>query len=307
MCLSAAAMAQGTTPVQETRSPEATFRGGVEAVGITVTIRDSRGRVVRDLAAGDFEVFDSGFLTPITDFFSGEAPISLAILMDISGSMAVGDNMARARNAVSMLMGAFQPTDEAALFTFDSKLRQVVSFTSSIESIRQASLEGRPWGVTSLFDSIKETAELVAERSNKHRALLVITDGADNASRLTPAEVSGIASSIDVPVYVVVAVSPLDLDGEHPFDEAAIAKLTEGPLGNLARWTGGDMRMVSRPEHTQQAVQDLMTELRHQYVISFEPGTRPGWHPIEVRLRKKNMFAHTRGGYVAGPSRSGSR
>ena len=88
MCLSAAVQAQGSTPVQGTQSPEATFRGGIEAVGITVTIRDSRGKVVRDLAAGDFEVFDSGSLTPITDFFSGEAPISLAILMDISGSMA---------------------------------------------------------------------------------------------------------------------------------------------------------------------------------------------------------------------------
>lgn len=307
MCLSAAVLAQGSTPVQGTQSPEATFRGGTEAVGITVTIRDSRGKVIRDLAAGDFEVFDSGSLTPITDFFSGEAPISLAILMDISGSMAVGDNMARARTAVAMLTGAFQPTDEAALFTFDSKLRQVASFTSSIETIRQASLEGRPWGVTSLFDSIKETAELVAGRSNKHRALLVITDGVDTVSKLTPTEVSGIAASVQVPVYLLSVVTPTDHAGEELAAETEKRRAESATLADLARWTGGDMRMVSRPEHTQQAVQDLMTELRYQYVISFEPGSRPGWHPIEVRLRKKNMFAHTRGGYVAGPSRSGSR
>jgi Ca-activated chloride channel family protein len=298
---SAGAVAQEQAP-----APEATFRGGVEAVAVTVTIRDARGRVVRDLAAQDFEVIDSGSLTPITDFFAGESPVSLALLMDISGSMAVGDNIARAREAVSMLTAAFQPLDEAALFTFDSKLRQVVPFTSDLSTLREASLSGRPWGVTSLFDSIKEVTEFVAARPNRHRALLVITDGVDTASRLTATEVSGIAASIDVPVYLLSVVTPADHTGEDqavvPGNERAEQAVT---LADLARWTGGSMRMVSRPAHTQQAVQDLMTELRHQYVISFEPGTRPGWHPIEVRLRKKNMFAHTRGGYLASPARSG--
>jgi VWFA-related protein len=284
-----------------------TFRGGIEAVAVTVTIRDSRGRVVQDLTQADFEIFDSGSLSPITDFFAGETPISLAILMDISGSMAVGDNIARAREAVTMLTAAFQPNDEAALFTFDSKLQQVVPFTTSLNDIRRASLTGRPWGVTSLFDSIKETAEIVAERANKHRALLVITDGVDTASRLTPTEVSGIASSIDVPVYLLSVLTPTEHDGEEQTVVAERVRADSATLADLARWTGGDLRKVSRPMHTQMAVQDLMTELRHQYVISFEPGTRPGWHPIEVRVRKRNMIAHTRGGYVAGPARSGSR
>ncbi len=278
----------------------------MEAVAISVTIRDSRGRVVRDLKKTDFEVFDSGSLTTVTDFFAGEGPISLAILMDVSGSMAVGNNIIRSREAIGMLMAAFRPGDEAALFTFDSRLRQVVSFTEDLDSVKRASFEGRPWGVTSLFDSIKGAAEQVAERANRHRALLVITDGVDTASQMTAAEVSGVASSIDVPVYLLSVVTPADHLGDELAAVTEKARAESATLADLANWTGGEMRTVSRPAQTQLAVEDLMTELRHQYVISFEPGTRPGWHPIEVRLRKRNMFAHTRGGYVAGPARSGS-
>jgi Ca-activated chloride channel family protein len=286
-------------------SGQTTFKGGVEAVAISVTIRDSRGRVIKDLQATDFELFDSGSLTPITDFFAGEGPVSVAVLMDVSGSMAVGDNISRAREAVTMLAAALQPGDEVALFTFDSRLQQVIPFTSNVAALRDASLTGRPWGVTSLFDSIGETARVVAERANRHRALLVITDGVDTASRLTPSEVSGIAASIDVPVHLIGVATPSDHANAEMAEQAAV-RAESATLSDLARWTGGEMRKVSRPAHTQQAVQDLMTELRHQYVISFEPGTRPGWHPIEVRLRKRNMFAHTRGGYLAGPARSGS-
>jgi VWFA-related protein len=310
LALSTGALAQVQTPATEPPGAgapaQATFRGGVEAVAVSVTIRDSRGRVVRDLAREDFEILDSGLRAPITDFFAGEGPISLAILMDVSGSMSVGGNIARAREAVALLTAAFQPMDEAAFFTFDSKLQQVIPFTTELGRIRQASLDGRPWGVTSLFDSIKETAEIVAQRANRHRALLVITDGVDTASRLTPTEVSGIASSIDVPVYLMSVVTPTDHSGEELAAVTDEGRSRSATLADLARWTGGDMRVVSRPAHTQQAVQDLVTELRHQYVISFEPGTRPGWHPIEVRMRKKDMFAHTRGGYVADPARSGN-
>ena len=79
--------------------------------------------------------------------------------------------------------------------------------------MRQVSLEGKPWGITSLYDAIDETARLVGERANKHRALLVITDGVDTGSKLTPPQVSGVASSIDVPVYLLTVVNPADHPG----------------------------------------------------------------------------------------------
>ena len=198
-------------------------------------------------------------------------------------------------------------TDEGALFTFDSELRQVVGFTTDTRRIRNVSLKGKPWGQTSLYDAVGHAARAVANRSNKHRALLVISDGVDTASRMSAAEVSGIASSIDVPVYLLRVVNPLD----HPGGEFEVSE-TDGrtaqaaTLADLARWTGGDIRVSSVPAHTSMAIQDLFTELRHQYLITFEPGARPGWHPLEIRTRKKSLVVHARGGYMSGPTRSGS-
>ena len=106
--------------------------------------------------------------------------------------------------AVSRLIGEH---DEAALFTFDAKLQEVVTFTKDVDVIRRVSLEGRPWGITSLYDAVGRDGQGGAERANRHRAMLVITDGIDTGSRLSAPEVSGIASSIDVPV--------LSVDGRH--------------------------------------------------------------------------------------------
>ena len=291
---------------ESTREPQATFKSGVELVTVGVSVRTENGRVVRDLQRADFTVVDTGQPTKILDFYSGDSPISLAILLDISGSMAVGGNIDRAREAVSVAtMSLRAQGDEAALYTFDSVLQEVVEFTNELDHIRRVSLKGTPWGKTSLYDSIANTATAVSERSNKHRALLVITDGVDTGSRLTPAEVSAVASSIDVPVYLVTVVTPIDHPGSE-FEVTADGRATRtATLADLARWTGGDMRVASTSLHISDAIQDLFTELRHQYLISFEPGNRPGWHPLEIRTRKKGLVVHARGGYVSGP-RNGS-
>ena len=279
----------------------ATFRSGVEVVTVAAAVRDSRGRVVRTLAKADFQVFDDGALTPIQDFYAGNSQVSLALLLDISGSMGVGGNMDRARAAVgSVLAGMTSRGDEAALYTFDSKLVEVVAFTTELDRIRSVDLAGRPWGTTSLYDAIAETAKTVSDRANRHRAVLVITDGVDTASQMKPSEVSGIASSIDVPVYLLTVVNPLD----HPGGEFSVLRAAGeasniATLVDLARWTGGDMRVCSMPEHTEAAVRDLFAELRYQYLITFEPGRRAGWHPLEIRTPNKNLVVHARGGYVA--------
>ena len=283
--------------------PQVIFRAGVEAVSISASVRTAGGKVVKDLARTDFEVLDSGRPVIIRDFYAGESAISLGILLDISGSMAVGGNMERAREAMGMVtMSLRDGQDEATLFTFDSSLRQVFDYTSDLSTVHRLNLTGKPWGITSLYDAIGDSARSVAKRSNRHRALLVITDGVDTNSRLTAAQVSSIASSIDVPVYLLVVVNPAD----HPGGEfEALAndtrKTEQATLVDLARWTGGDTMFASVPSHTSIAVQSLITELRHQYLITFEPGERAGWHPLEVRTRKKNVVVHARGGYMAAP------
>jgi len=304
--LAAGIQLQAYAANERRQEPSITFKSSVEVVTVTAAVRDRRGRIVRDLKSADFEVLDAGAARELRDFYSGEAPISLAVLLDISGSMAVGGNMDRARHAVTlattMLNGA---EDEAALYTFDSKLEEVVSFTKDVDRIRRVSLEGKPWGMTSLYDAVAAAAESVAARANRHRALLVITDGVDTGSRLSAPEVSGIASSIDVPVYLLTVVTPLD----HPGGEYAVlasdgAAAETATLADLARWTGGNMKIASVPAHSLEAIRDLFAELRYQYVITFEPGARPGWHPLEVRTRNKNLTVHARSGYMAGQTAS---
>jgi len=287
--------------------PQATFKSSVDLVTISAAVRNGR-KVVRDLKRTDFEVLDSGKPVAIKDFYFGDSPISLAILLDISGSMAVGGNIERAREAIGMTAANLRDQqDEAALFTFDSKLQEVVGFTSDLQRVRARSLEGKPWGITSLFDAIEETARLVGERSNKHRALLVITDGVDTSSRLTAAQVSGIASSIDVPVYLLAVVNPADHpEGDFQARPSDARFSQQGELADLSRWTGGDLHYASVPSHLVDAVRDILTELRFQYLITFEPSARPGWHPLEIRTRKRDLTVHARGGYMSGPLRSGS-
>jgi len=286
--------------------PQATFKSSVDLVTLSAAVRNGRGKVVRDLKKADFEVLDSGVRVEIKDFYSADSPISLAILLDISGSMAVGGSIDRAREAIGMVAANLRDTqDEAALFTFDSKLLEVVDFTSDLQRVRARSLQGKPWGVTSLFDAIEQTARLVGERANKHRALLVITDGMDTGSRLTAPQVSYIASMIDVPVYLLAVVSPVDHpDGDFQARPSNARFSQQGALADLSRWTGGDLHYASVPSHLVEAVRDILTELRFQYLITFEPSARPGWHPLEIRTRKRDLTVHARGGYMSGPLRS---
>src|SRR5678816_3665354 len=107
--------AQNQAPVQKPQGSPV-FRSGVDAVVVAATVRDARGRIVRNLKQTDFAVIDSGFGRKIQQFYSGNAPISLAVLLDISGSMAVGGNIERARNAVAIAtMNLTDDADEAAL------------------------------------------------------------------------------------------------------------------------------------------------------------------------------------------------
>jgi Ca-activated chloride channel homolog len=281
--------------------PQATFRSSVEVVTVSATVRDARGRVIKDLKRTDFEVLDSGTPREIRDFYPGDAAVSLAVMLDISGSMAVGGNMDRARQAIKLALGQLQTgRDEAALFTFDDELQQVRAFTSDLKRVTSVSLAGKPWGKTSLYDAIEKTARAVGERTNRHRGVLVVTDGVDTGSRRTADEVSAVASMIDVPIYLVVVANPVDNpENDLAVIEADGASTEAATLADLARWTGGDMAIVSELEDSVAALGTLMGQLRHQYLITFEPGAQAGWHPLEIRTRKKHLTVRARSGYMA--------
>ncbi|MEO5820172.1 MAG: VWA domain-containing protein [Vicinamibacteraceae bacterium] len=291
------------------------FRAFVDLVPVTAVVRDERGRPIRDLRREEFVVLEGGRPRPIVDFdVRDQGPVSLALLMDTSGSMRVGRLREASREAVEYLLSWVQPAaDEVGLFSFDRDLRQEVGFTKDLALIRNgvASLEGM--GQTSLYDAIALTAKTLGDRPSPRRAVIVITDGVDTSSTLTAAEVSGLASAIDVPVYVIAVLSPLD----HPGTDYAVPSATGSPvatqLANLAFWTGGDLIMASSPAHASEAARDILTQLRHQYLLAFESTRARGWYDLEVQVRRKGASVRARSGYFGGgakpafPSRASRR
>jgi VWFA-related protein len=285
---------------QESGTP--VFRSSTSVVAVTAVVRDRKGRFVKDLRQKDFTVAEAGRQKPIIDFRSeSDGPIRVALVFDISGSMRVASRAVDAKAAARQLLSALRPTDQAALFSFDSRLQLVRGFTTNTKEL-MASLDHvePPYGQTSLYDAVAETARAVAddprERTGnvQRRAVVVLTDGVDTRSRLTAAEVTGIASSIDVPVYVLAVMSAVDDPREGRTDEH------DSALRNLAQWTGGELFISTAPAHASVATRQILDELRHQYVLAFEASRQPGWHPLEIRARNRDLVVRARVGYMAG-------
>lgn len=285
----------GAAAAQE---PAPTFRGGIDLVTVRAIVKDSRGRPVTHLEQQDFVLLDRGMPRTIAGFDRDSGTVGLALLFDVSGSMDIAAKLERARETAYFLLSSLRSgVDEAAIYAFDSKLHLVQPFTTDIDNLRGRLSQIDPWGATSLHDAIASAARVVDPQGGRRRALVVLTDGIDTNSRLTPAQVSGIASAIDVPVYVMTIVSGVDTYRQ----QGGIAQ--EGDLSDLARWTGGQLFVTTSPSESSQAARQILSELRHQYLLAFEPGLEPGWHPVEVRVKDKRYVVRARSGYVAGRAR----
>jgi Ca-activated chloride channel family protein len=314
---SAVATAQDPAPAQSapqstappaagpaTPQPQPTFRGGVDLVTVRAIVRDGRGRTVTELEQSDFELLDRGESRPIVNFDRDPGPVGVALLFDVSGSMDVGPKIERARDAAFFLLGSLQTgIDEAAIYAFDSTLHVVQPFTTNLDQLKGRLSMVTPWGVTSLHDAIAAAAESMGSKGTRRRALVVLTDGVDTSSRMRPAEVARIASAIDVPVYVVAIVSPIDLQNTDGDRETREDAPREGTLSDLARWTGGQLFSNTAPAQSSAIARRIVEELRHQYLIGFEPSGAQGWHPLELKVRYKDHTVQARSGYVAGQSR----
>jgi Ca-activated chloride channel family protein len=284
------------------QQPTVTFRSGIDLVQISAVVRDKKGRFVRDLAARDFEVLDNGVPRKINDFRNDQSGVTVALLFDVSGSMEA--QLPTAREAGLHVLSWLQDErDEAAIFTFDSRLDEVTPFTTQLKQLPARLHSMKPFGATSLHDAIAQTAEQVAPREGRRRAVVVFTDGNDTSSKLTPEQVSGVASAIDVPVYILGVVPSIDNPTAETSTTSVERSALSGGLANLARWTGGHLFIASVPAERSNAARQIVDELRHQYLIAFESSGKPGWHPLEVRARSKDLTVRARSGYIAGQSR----
>lgn len=285
------------------------FRSSVDVVSVAAVVRDRKGRFVTGLLQRDFEVIEGGELRRIVDFRAqADGPVKLALLVDISGSMRVGAKAVDARQAARHLFGALKGGDEAALFTFDTRLERVHGFTSDLGSLDRAldNVEP-PYGQTSLFDAVAETARAAAAEGvtggqvPQRRAVVVLTDGIDTRSRLKPSEVSAIASGIDIPVYMIAVMATVD---DPSYREAGSSGLDTGSLRELAQWTGGETFTAIVPAQASMAARQIVGELRHQYLLAVEASTRAGWRPLEVRAKHRDLIVRSRSGYTAGSGRT---
>jgi VWFA-related protein len=283
--------ALGPAPAAAQTADASVFRSAIDYVSITAVVRDQRGRTVPSLSREDFEVLDAGNPRPIVDLQAATAsPASVALLLDGSGSMRIGRAHDAAVAISEAILDSLNPVrDDAALFTFDTRLITLEEFTRDFRTVRAKLRHVDAFGSTSLFDAIGGTAGIVARRTQNRRAVVVLTDGLDNASAYSAGDIAPIASAIDVPVYV------FDLRAGTADAAAGAAN----PLADLARWTGGQYFAAGTPEATAQSVRSLLDELRHQYVIAFEAASAGGYRSVEVRTRKPGLRVRSRSGYMA--------
>lgn len=303
----ASPQATSSAPPQDTSAQAAkpAFRSAVDLVSIAAVVRDKRGRFARNLRKEDFVVEEGGTRRQIIDFQADEnAPVRVALLFDVSGSMRLANRLEAARQAARHLLSSLRLSDgfdEAAVFSFDMNLQSLQPFTTDTGAIENALARVEPYGQTSLYDAVADTARSVAERKagDRHRrAVVVFTDGLDTSSLMKPEEVSAIASGIDVPVYVVTVLSQGERDREDDREE-------ENPLRSLARWTGGNLFVTSAPAHESTAARHIVDELRHQYVLAFSASAAPGWRSLDVKTQDRDLTVRARSGYIAG-ARAGS-
>ena len=278
-----------------------TFRSAVDVVTIQASVRDARGRVLSGLTTTDFEVRDNGQLRPILSLRSDrQSPLSLAILVDMSGSMGMGPKIAMARQAYdSVLSQLRQGQDEVALFTFDSTLHERHDFTRDLPTLKDGLSDFEPFGTTSLYDATAAAAQRLAARSGGNKAIIVLTDGIDTSSAMSAIDVSGLASSIDCPVFVVATVPTLD---QRLMMEATARSTssTAVDLRDLAEWTGGQFVFASTLIETAVAASSLIDELRQQYVIAIEAASGREWRRLDVRVKRPTAVVKARSGYFAG-------
>jgi len=297
--LTAAALA-GLPAARAQDAPQPTFRATVDLVSVAAVVRDKKGRIVRSLSAEDFVVTDAGSPREIVDLQTDEtAPASVALLVDGSGSMAFGAVRAASRQICEVILRFLQSDrDMAALMSFDTRLITHSEFTGEFDRILRGLDELDAFGSTSIYDAIAGSAAAVADRARQRRALVVLTDGSDNASIYSPEEVAWIASTIDVPIYVF-ALGDVDPSAPPRDDDA------DGPawhaLFELARATGGDYFVAPTPARVVAATARLLDELRHQYLIAFEPTPASGLRSIEIGVRDEDLNVRARRWYAPGP------
>jgi len=327
-----------TTHAQEKPTGQGfSFRTGVELISVTATVTDEHGRFVPNLKADDFIVYEDGKPQPIQQFDSERVPVSLGIALDTSGSMA-GEKIAAAQAALNRflydLLGA---NDEVFLYRFDSRPELVSNWTSDRQAVGRALGTVRPSGGTAIYDTVAEAVPLAQKGTRRKKALVVISDGNDQNSRLRIDDVRQMIRESEVLVYAIgidasgnptqtysapqgiakPVYSPSPFPGKTPPPAQPAAKTPPPPpphrggasdrmnadaLRAITDDSGGRTEIIVSANDLAPATAGIADELSRQYFIGYTSSApKDGrWHTIEVRLKKPgNLTVRARKGFIS--------
>ena len=266
----------------------------VKLVLVPVSVTDSNERFVTGLSQDNFKIFDNNKLQKIQTFSMEDTPVSVGIILDMSGSM--GDKVERIRDAVNQFCEEANPQDEFFMIVFADEPKMAVDFTTNTNEVEKELLFTQPKGRTSLLDAIYMGLHKMKHARYGKKALLIISDGGDNHSRYGEKEVKSLARESDVMIYSIGI-----FDRYVPTQEEMM-----GPqlLSDIAAPSGGQAYTIDNPNDMPAVARHIGTELRTQYVLAYRPQDPPQngkWRKIRVKLLLPRRFpflrAHAKTGY----------
>jgi len=279
------------------------FASGTNLVVLSATAVDRHGRPVTNLRQTEFRILEDGRLQRLEHFSEAQTlPARLLVLVDASGSMTGGVKTTSVKMAVTQLLAGMEPEDQVALAGFDHQYWGLVPFTTDRDRILRAIGDIQPFGSTALHDALDHAARDLATWSDGRRAVVVVTDGVDTSSQLRPDEVLARSQALDVPIYAVSVVSPVDDRESSLFtgrERPAAATAGSEVLERYARLSGGASFTVSDLGGLQRAAATILGELKHQYRLGYDPPRGPSeFRRVEVQSTRKGVLVKTRSGYV---------
>jgi Ca-activated chloride channel family protein len=271
----------------------------VNMVVVNVTVTDPFDRIVTGLEETNFQVFDEKVEQKIAAFSTEDAPISVGLIFDSSGSMS--DKIQKSKEAALQFFKTSNPQDEFMLINFSDRANLVAGFTSKYENIQDRLLFVKAGGKTALLDAIYLGLSEMKKSTTNRRALLVISDGGDNHSRYTENDVKRAVREANVQIYSVGIFEPLSSRGRTTEEAGG-----PGLLADLAEVSGGRMFSVEDANELPDIAEKISIELRNQYVIGYRPSNlvRDGrWRRIRVKLNAPRglppLQVYSRTGYYA--------
>jgi Ca-activated chloride channel family protein len=252
------------------QKPEDKIQLQTKLVSLTVTVSDRFGRFVTGLEKRNFEVFDDGVKQEIAHFSDEDAPLTLGIVYDVSGSM--GDLTSRSFQALRKFFETSHEDDEYFIIAFNDRVKLVQDFTNSPGDIMSKVIFVKAKGSTALYDGVYLGLEKARQGRHRKRALLIISDGEENSSRYSGRELRDMLKESDTAVYGIT-ISQL---------YAGV-----GTLEQLSDWSGGMTFSPADEPQTRDIYTRIALMLRHQYAIGFYPSDTTSsalWHKVRIRL-----------------------